>query len=335
MATTINTTLRINLTGRAPAGETEGERLRAAVEMAAFADANGFDIVNLEEHHCAEGGWLSSPLVLAGAVAARTQRVRIRVCALLLPLYDPLRLAEEIAILDLASNGRLLVVGGQGYRPVEYHALDKDWETRGAHTDFILQTLLTAWRGEPFEYRGQTVCISPVPQSKPHPPLWYGGMSKAAARRAARFGLPYYPPAPMPELIAVYEEELARHGKTGFVDWPREGTSLVFIDEDPERAWNEIGPCLLAEAAEYGSWAREGVDRPFASADLTLERLRAEKRYEILTPAECLARIRAAGQDPYSVILHPMAGGVPLERAWNCLRLYAGQVLAPLAAAPA
>ena len=75
-------------------------------------------------------------------------------------------------------------------------------------------------------YRGKTVRIGPVPQTKPHPPLWYGGMSKAAARRAARFGLPFYPPAQMPDLINTYNEELVRLGKIGSVDWPREGTSL-------------------------------------------------------------------------------------------------------------
>lgn len=103
----------------------------------------------------------------------------------------------------------------------------------------------------------------------------------------------------------------------------------MFLDEDPEAAWQEIGPYLLAEAAEYGSWAREGVERPFASADLTLDKLRAEGRYEILTPAQCLRRIRAAHGE-YTVILHPMAGGIPLVRAWNCLQLYADKVLAPL-----
>lgn len=332
MPTAVHTTLRLNLTGSALAPESEGERLRAAVDMAAFADRHCFSLVNVEEHHCTDVGWLSSPLTLAGVIAGRTERVTIRVCALLIPLYDPVRLAEEIAILDLASNGRVRVVAGQGYRPIEYHALDKDWGGRAAGTDFILETLLKAWTGEPFEYRGRRVRVSPVPQTRPHPPLWYGGMSKAAARRAARFGLPFYPPAPMPEVLATYEAECARLGHAPTVDWPREGTSLVFIDPDPDEAWRELGPHFLAEAAEYGSWAMEGVERPFASQDLTLERLRAEKRYEILTPAECLGRIRAGG-DGYAVILHPMAGGVPLARAWQCLQLYAEEVLAPLAAA--
>lgn len=325
----VATTLRINMTGAATSPETQGERYRAAIEMAAFADRHGFSIVNVEEHHCADIGWLSSPLVMAGLIAGRTARVRIRVSALLITLYDPIRLAEDIAILDLASNGRVSIVAGQGYRPIEYHALDRDWESRGNASDFILQTLLQAWQGEPFEYKGRIVKISPVPQTRPIPPFAYGGMSAAAARRAARFGLTFHPPAEMPELVAIYEAELERLGKTGHAEWPREGTSLVFLDEDPDAAWQEIGPYLLAEATEYGSWGREGVERPFASADLTLDKLRAERRYEILTPEECLRRIRAADGE-YTVILHPMAGGVPLAKAWNCLQLHAERVLKPL-----
>ena len=326
----VNTTLRINMSGRAISPDSDGERFRAAVDMAAFADHNGFSIVNLEEHHCADIGWLSSPLIMAGVIAGRTQHVRIRVCALLITLYDPIRLAEDIAILDLTSNGRVSIVAGQGYRPIEFHALDRDWAERGNTTDFILQTLLTAWQGKPFEYRGKTVTVSPLPQSRPTPVFFYGGMSPAAARRAARFGLPFYPPAHLPELVAIYEQELQRHGNTGLADWPREGTSLIFIDEDPDAAWQEIGPHLLSESAEYGSWSREGVERPFASADLTLDQLRKQKLYEIITPVECLQRIREADGD-YTVILHPLAGGIPVAKAWSCLNLYAEKVLKPLA----
>ena len=163
----VATTLRINMTGAPPVPRAQGERYRAAIEMAAFADRHGFSIVNVEEHHCAAIGWLPSPLVMAGLIAGRTARVRIRVSALLITLYDPIRLAEDIAILDLASNGRVSIVAGQGYRPIEYHALDRDWASRGMSSDFILQTLLQAWQGEPFEYRGRMVQISPVPQTRP------------------------------------------------------------------------------------------------------------------------------------------------------------------------
>ena len=97
-------------------------------------------------------------------------------------------------MLDLASGGRFIVTGGIGYRPSEYEAHGKDWSKRGALQDEAIDTMLKAWTGEPFEYRGTTVQVTPRPFTQPHPVLMLGGSSKAAVRRAARFGLPV--PAP-------------------------------------------------------------------------------------------------------------------------------------------
>ena len=89
----------------------------AALDYSAWADEQDLDLVVLSEHHGIEDGYLPSPLVFGGAVAGRTRRIGISVAALLVPLHDPLRLAEDIAVLDLASGGRLSIVAGIGYRP--------------------------------------------------------------------------------------------------------------------------------------------------------------------------------------------------------------------------
>lgn len=321
----VASTLRLNMTGLARDAKIESQRYQAAVEMAGFADENGFATVSVEEHHCAENGWLPSPLVLAGMLVGRTRRIALN-AILLLPLYDPIRLAEEIAILDLASGGRFSFVAGMGYRPLEFAALDKEWDERGARMDHVLETLLQAWRGEPFLYNGQTIRVTPQPLTKPHPPFAIGGMSKAAARRAARFGLPFYPPMDLRELEPVYLEELAKHGKRGIVLYPDEANAMIFVDEDPDRAWVELAPHFLREAQEYSSWRREGVPRPGESAVQTIAELRAQRRYEILSPAECVERIRA-GAGRATICLHPLVGGLPVERAWDCLRLYREKVL--------
>lgn len=324
--TDILTTLRINMTGRNPDPAVESARWRAAVDMADFADKKGFAIVNVEEHHCAEIGWLPSPLTMAALIVSRTRRIQVRASALLINLYDPIRLAEDIAILDLASGGRFTFTAGQGYRPIEYHALDKDFEHRGEMSDFILETLLKAWSGEPFDYRGRTIRVTPTPFSRPHPPFCYGGMSRAAVRRAARFGLPFLPPAPMPELEALYYAELERHGTTGHVESAGNDLSLLFIDEDPQRAWAELGRYFLAETAEYSGWRKTGVERRYAAEEISIDTIREQKIFEIITPDECLARARRADGD-YRPILHPLAGGVPVERAWQSLELYVERVL--------
>lgn len=320
------TALRLNMTGLADDPKSESLRWRAALDMAAFADEQGFSVVSVEEHHCAENGWLPSPLLLAGMIAARTKRIAINVTALLVPLYDPIRLAEEIAILDLVSGGRFSFVAGMGYRPLEFAALDKDWDERGARMDHVLSTLLTAWRGEPFEYNGATIRVTPRPLTRPHPPFAIGGMTKAAARRAARFGLPLYTPMVLRELEPVYHEELARHGKRGLVVQPDESNTMVFLDDDPERAWSELAPFLLREANEYASWRREGVPRPGEVPVATIPELKAQRRYEILTPEQCRARIEAA-RPGFTLCFHPLAGGIPVERAWDSLGLFVDRVL--------
>jgi alkanesulfonate monooxygenase SsuD/methylene tetrahydromethanopterin reductase-like flavin-dependent oxidoreductase (luciferase family) len=319
--------LRLNLSGSG-LDDSGSAQYRCALELAELADRGGFSIVNVEEHHDAAIGWLPSPLIMAAMIVARTQRVTVRACALLVNLYDPIRLAEDIAILDVASQGRFVFVIGQGYRPSEYHALDRDWDRRGELIEHTIETLLTAWRGEPFEYRGRRIHVSPRPWSRPHPPFYYGGMSKVAVRRAARLGLPYFPPQPMPELEALYAAECKAHGRDPVIE-RHDDMSLLFVDEDPERAWQELGPFLLREADEYAQWARGGVERHYEANTSSIDELRARRVYEILTPEQCLERARGA-RGVYRPILHPLAGGIPPERARRCVELYVERVLARL-----
>lgn len=326
------TALRLNMTGHSDEPSLESARYRAAIEMAGFAEENGFGVISVEEHHVAENGWLPSPLTLAGAIIGRTESIAVSCAALLITLYEPVRLAEDIAVLDLASGGRFSFVAGLGYRPKEYAALDKNWEARGKQMDHTIETLLKAWSGERFEYNGHDIRVTPVPVSKPHPPFAIGGMSRAAARRAARFGLPFYLPMDMPELAELYRSELERLGKQGVVTQPAEGNSMIFLDEDPERAWHELAPYFLREGQEYSDWKREGVPRPGEQPVVGIDDLRSQKRYEILTPAECVARIRASGPDS-TVCLHPLCGGIPIDRAWQGLELYKNRVLPALPAA--
>ncbi len=324
----VHAALRINMTGLQPDPRAESERYRAAIEMAVYAEENGFDTVNLEEHHCADNGWLPSPLVLAAMIIARTKRVRVSVTALLATLYDPIRLAEDVAVLDLVSEGRFTFTAGLGYRPIEYHATGKRWDERGRLMDELIETLLTAWKGEPFEYRGETIRVTPTPMTKPHPLFLVGGMSKVAARRAARFGLPFYPPQHQPELERFYYAELEKHGKQGFYLHPGEGNSMLVVEPDPERAWQELAPYYLRELQEYGSWKVEGVPRPSEEHVESIEELRAQKRFEIFSPEDALDEL-ASGRRP-TAVLHPLAGGVPLERAWRQLETFSTDVLAPV-----
>ena len=324
----LTTALRINMTGLQPNAVEEGKRYRAAIEMAEYVDRAGFDIVNMEEHHCADNGWLPSPLTMAAAVASRTKHVRISVTALLVTLYDPIRLAEDIAVIDLLSNGRFSFVAGSGYRPEEYHAMDKDWAARGRLMDEVIDTLLKAWTGEPFEYHGKQVLVTPIPQSQPHPFFFIGGMSAIAARRAARFGLPFYPPIEDQTLIDVYHNELKKYGKKGVAYTPKDGNSMLFIDENPDQAWQKLGPYFLREMQEYSRWKVDGIPRPSEDHVETINDARSSGRFTILTPGQAIASL-TGGKDK-TAVLHPLAGGIPLDYAWASLRLFVEKVLAPI-----
>jgi alkanesulfonate monooxygenase SsuD/methylene tetrahydromethanopterin reductase-like flavin-dependent oxidoreductase (luciferase family) len=315
------TVVRFNLVAPGATPAALGARYRAALEMAAYADDRGISTVQTEEHHGAGNNWLPSPFAFAGAVFGATRRIAVTVSAVIGPLHDPLRLAEEIAVLDLLSGGRLVTVAGIGYRPEEYALFGVDFKRRGKLQDELLETLLKAWSGEPFAYRGRTVRVTPRPYTDPHPLLLVGGSSRAAARRAARLGLPFFPSAHLPELEAYYKERLAEYGTEGWVMMPAAETALLHLAEDPDRVWAEYGGHFLHEARTYAAWQSGGVRSAVKSAATTVDELRAEGVYRIVTPDECLAQ----GRD--SLVLHPLAGGMPVDEGWRSLRLFCEQVV--------
>ncbi|MFT4615440.1 MAG: alkanesulfonate monooxygenase SsuD, partial [Bacteroidia bacterium] len=169
--------------------DSPAERYRACIEMTRWADEQPVSVVGFSEHHNCEDGFLSSPLLMAMAASAVTRRVAINVSALQLPLHDPIRVAEDIAVLDLLSDGRFTTTLGLGYRETEYQMFDVSWESRGKVFDEKIAVLIQALRGGVFEYQGNPIHVTPAPQSPVEALLCIGGNSAAAARRAARFGL--------------------------------------------------------------------------------------------------------------------------------------------------
>ncbi|GAA1582039.1 MULTISPECIES: LLM class flavin-dependent oxidoreductase [Streptomyces] len=317
------TVARFNLVDPQGTPRTLSARYRAALEMARYADDRGLDTVQAEEHHGTDNNWLPSPLAFAGAVLGATRRVTVTVSAIIGPLYDPLRAAEDIAVLDLLSGGRLVTVAGLGYRREEYEQHGVDWALRGRLQDELLEALLAAWTGEPFAFRGRTVRVTPAPYTRPHPPLLVGGSSRAAARRAARLGLPFFPGAHLPELAAYYAERLAAYGTEGFCMMPAERTALLHLAEDPDRVWAEHGACFLHEARAYASWQSGDVRSAVRSAAGSVGELRAEGVYRVLTPDEAVEYARGAE----SLVLHPLCGGMPPDEGWRSLHLLCERVL--------
>ncbi|MBO8188990.1 LLM class flavin-dependent oxidoreductase [Streptomyces sp. DW4-2] len=330
---TVTTNVRFNLVqpeqppGGRDSAERPVDRYRAALELAGYADEHGVTSLIVEEHHGSPDGWLPAPLAFAGALLGRTRSTLVTACAILAPLYDPLRLAEDIAVLDLAGGGRLVTVAGIGYRPEEYEALGLDFSRRGALQDEVLETLLAAWSGEPFSYRGRTVRVTPRPHSRPHPPLFVGGSSRPAARRAARLGLPLFLPAHLPELARYYEERCAAAGGAPLCLMPPPELPAVHLTEDPDRAWEELGDRFLYEARQYASWQTPDVHSVMRARATTVAELRAEGVYRFLTPGECLSMVERQPAGARQILLHPLCGGMPAQEGRRSLRLLVEQVM--------
>jgi alkanesulfonate monooxygenase SsuD/methylene tetrahydromethanopterin reductase-like flavin-dependent oxidoreductase (luciferase family) len=322
--------LRFDLRAPARFPARHAELYEAALEMAAFADAKGFDSLTLSEHHGAEDGFLPSPLLVAAAMAGRTRRVRLGISALLAPLYDPVKLAEDLVVLDQLSRGRVTTTLGMGYRREEYAMFGRAYEERGKLLDEWLEVLLRCWRGERFLWQGRTVQVTPAPFTAPHPPVFVGGQSRRAALRAARFGLPFQPASNDRAMEQLYREACQQRGATPLLLPPGSGET-IWVSRDPERTWREIGEHLLYEARTYAGWQPSYQQHSSVhSRATTVEELREEGLYRVLTPEACIERAQAQGRFS-AFVLYPLCGGTPPALAWESLRLYAEEVLPKLA----
>ena len=301
-------------------------RYAAALEMAAWAESRGCISVVLSEHHMVEDGYLPSPLLMAAAVAARTSSVPITVAALILPLYEPVRLAEEMAVLDVLSGGRTMFVAALGYRPAEYAMHGVDWRRRGRIADEKLALLLRAKAGEPFEHDGRRIHVTPRPLTPGGPMVAWGGGSIAAARRAGRNGIGLLAQRGDPALREAYESAARAAGhEPGMCVLPSaDEPNTVFVADDLDHAWAELGPHLMHDVRSYASWNEGNTDTASISFARSADELRHENRsHRILSVDEAVAFVRSGRILP----LHPLIGGIPPEVAWPYLRTVAERVL--------
>ena len=294
----------------------------AALEQASWAEGQGFQSVALTEHHGVEDGYCPSPLILAAAMLGRTTTLRVMVAALVVPLYDPVRLAEDLAVLDLASRGRIDVVLGAGYRPAELAMFGHTMDDRVPLLEEAVAVLRSAWSGEPFEHRGREVRVTPRPFREGGPTLLLAGATKGAARRAARLGDGFQPVDA--SLVPVYEAECRRLGRDpGPPPPPMSGPLFLHVSEEPDRAWAQIAPHALHEMNSYGAWLSEveGIARYTPTEDA--DSLRAGGIYMVVTPDECVTMVK----ESRSLQLHPLMGGLHPDLAWESLELVASKVL--------
>ncbi len=316
--------IRYDLRNPEIAGTSPADRYEAALEQIVWAEARGIRTVTLSEHHGTEDAYLPSPLVFAAAVAARTSRIKIRIAALIAPLHDPLRIAEDVAVVDQLSRGRLELVVANGYVASEFAMFGRDLSDRVPAVVEAIETLKAAWTGEPFEFRGRRVTVRPRPYREPRPPIFLGGASPGAARRAARIADVFFPSDAT--YWDVYRQAVIEGGGPDFGAMPPVGPRFVHVAHDVEAAWEEVGPYVANDRGSYGAWATQaGLDTGHREVSEQVG-LRDDPEYRVLTPAQCRQLLEDLGPSG-TLPLNPMMGGIPPELAWRSLELFATEVL--------
>jgi alkanesulfonate monooxygenase SsuD/methylene tetrahydromethanopterin reductase-like flavin-dependent oxidoreductase (luciferase family) len=277
-------------------GRRDSEIYAGTLDNVSHAESVGFDDVWLSEHHFAADGYCPSPLVAGAAIAARTRRLVIGQSVLLLPLHNPLRIAEDGAVVDLISGGRFLLGVGLGYRDVEFQVLGVDRKHRAGILEEAVAVIKQAWmepqvrfHGRHFDYDG--VPVRPQPHQKPRPEIWVGGLTQPAVHRAARIADGLI--AGGRRAFKWYVEGLGAAGRDA--TRPRvAGLPLYqFVDDDPERLRHQLAPHLLSFHNTVVRWFHEaGQAMPTGDREAqTIDDLAQDGRYAFTTPEDCARQI--------------------------------------------
>lgn len=255
----------------------ETSRLYAEIlDQVAWLDGLGLDLVWFTEHHFVEDGYLPSWAPVAGAMAARTRRVRFSSDICLLPFQNPVRLAEDLAVLDNLSGGRVELGVGMGYAPHEFRGFGIPLAQRLSRMEEGLEVLTRCFTGDPVSFHGKRydfddVVIRPRFVQPGGPPLWIAAMSESGARRAARFDAHLLPQGPRAEVLDPWRAAVRAAGRDPQVR--RVGIiRSCFVTDDRERDWpavraaeryrGELYNRFFAESGQERSWFRAGEQIP-------------------------------------------------------------------------
>ncbi len=304
------------------------------LEFIAWTESIGFEGAWVPEHHGSEDGYVPSPLIVLAAIAARTKTIKIGSAIALTPLYHPVRFAEDCALIDILSNGRLEMAVAVGYRRLETDAYGVDFSSRGSRTDEFLQIVRRLWAGETVthesrHFRIRNASIMPRPIHG-RVPLYIGGFSDKALERAAKYGDGFQGEA---SAYGRYLEQLRACGKDPSSGRLRTVDLFFLVANDPEKAERELAPYFHHVNNSYGEWLREdqrassmGYEALFKPA--TLEAFKASGTMRIVTPGQAIAkleRLRARAPIEHFAMMAPT--GLPLSKFAEYAEVFAKEVI--------
>ena len=255
-----------------PASVSPSQQFRDVLRIVEAAQANDFTYIAIGQHFLyGDLRWLQPVPLLARLAAEVEPHIRLVTQIMIAPLYHPVLLAEEIATLDVVTEGRLVFGVGLGYRPEEFGYLDVPFRERAARLEESLQLMQQLWTEDEVHFHGRFWTLEGVkphlkPVQKPHPPIWIGAHSLAGARRAGRFADGYAcpPETPVDEVLERYaavKEGFEARGKTF---GPQPLRRNVLVADTREQAVTEYA---RVAQGRYITYAQRGLD-VMADSDL-------------------------------------------------------------------
>ena len=313
-----------------------GSRFADAIDEAVLAEDLGFDSVWLEEHHSIEGHYWPSPLMILAAIAARTSRLTLGTDVVVLPFYHPVRLAEDVAVLEGISGDRFILGAAIGYRAEEFDLHGVSLRGRGARLEEAIALMRQLWRGEEVDHPGPAFPskgrIEPVPARAPQ--VWLGGWGPKTIDRAARLADAWVPgpTADLARLVALraeYDAALRTAGRDPAAVC-RPMTREVVIAPTDEAAWAIAERHLLVNYRdEYGGgWGHPLIGRADVAPVNELAPL-VRDQFIVGSPATCIAAIQRFVDEfgPDELICRLFFPGLTHETLVAELRLLATEVM--------
>lgn len=317
------------------------EPFRKMIELAVAAEEAGFDFISKGHHSVTPGSKdPAAPFVVLAGLATRTSRIRLATGIYLLPLHHPITVAEQVAQLDQISGGRAIFGIGTGYRPYEFEAFGLDYHSRGARTSESLAAIRSAWETGWFEYAGKHFTIprsivDPPPAQSPHPPIWVGGISDAALKRAARFGDGWMSDNAL--TIAGEQERVATYHALCAAEGRKAGEVCILRNAWIGSTRGEVERDWLPSAIKFHlDYLAAGADLP--DEDGMFARLKAGDHVSLAefadqrgiagTPEDCIAQLRrwhkATGCEYVELILSGEGG---FEAHKRVIEMYGREVI--------
>ena len=240
------------------------------IEQMQAAEELGFDSVWLSEHHQVEDGYLPSTLVMAAVAASHTTTIKVGLRLMLLPLHHPVAVAEEAAVVDVLSNGRLILGAAVGYRPKEFSAFGVNRRHRPSLMDEGLEILRRCWTEDGFDHHGRhwdlkDVTVTPKPLQEGGPPIWLGGTRGGAIDRIGRSADGYHFQGGR-DVYDAYAKAMAANNRDPR-SIPVYDSREFWVGETPEQAWEDSKDHLFYSTQVYTGFGVEaaladGVEPP-------------------------------------------------------------------------